>query len=103
VTNFLGFIPLPTLIYEMEYPRQESINWTYVAEKTAATFGVIFVMIAISQAWIYPVVIKALQMKRDGLTLQQRLKEFPWVLGDLMFPFMLEYLLSFYVIWECIV
>lgn len=103
VADFLSFIPLPTLIYELEYPRQENINWAYVVEKIAATFGVIFVMIAISQSWIYPVVMKTLEMKQQDLTLQQRLNEFPWVLGDLMFPLMMEYLLSFYVIWECIV
>ncbi|KAL2221437.1 MBOAT, membrane-bound O-acyltransferase family-domain-containing protein [Thermoascus aurantiacus ATCC 26904] len=73
VGDFYGFIPLPTL-------------------KTAATFGVIGVMIAVSQAWIYPVVMSAVQMKNEGLTLQQRLKEFPWC----------SYLLSFYVIWECV-
>lgn len=103
IGDFYGFIPLPTLIYELEYPRQEKINWVYVAEKTAATFGVIGVMIAISQAWIYPVVMSAVQMKKEGLTLHQRLKEFPWVLSDLIFPFMMEYLLTFYVIWECVV
>lgn len=103
VADFYGFIPLPTLVYELEYPRQDKINWMYVLEKTAATFGVIFVMIAISQAWIYPVVISALRMKDEGMDLRQRLREFPWVLGDLIFPFMLEYLLSFYVIWECVV
>jgi sterol O-acyltransferase len=103
VADFLSFIPLPTLIYELEYPRQENINWVYVVEKIAATFGVIFVMIGISQAWIYPVVIQTLEMKKRGLTVQQRLNEFPWVLGDLLFPFLMEYLLSFYVIWECIV
>ncbi|KAL1993376.1 hypothetical protein VTN49DRAFT_3325 [Thermomyces lanuginosus] len=102
VKDFYGFIPLPTLVYELEYPRQDKINWMYVLEKTAATFGVIFVMIAISQAWIYPVVISALRMKDEGMDLRQRLREFPWVLGDLIFPFMLEYLLSFYVIWECV-
>jgi hypothetical protein len=36
-----------------------------------------------------------LRMKEDGLTVQQRLQEFPWVLSDLLFPFMMEYLLAF--------
>jgi hypothetical protein len=47
---------LPTLVYELEYPRSEDINWYYVAEKTAAVFGVLAVMNLISQAFIYPVV-----------------------------------------------
>ena len=101
--NFCDFITLPTLVYELEYPRTESVNWAYVAEKTAATFGTIVVMIVVSQNWIYPVVMSTVRMKEEGLTVQQRLQEFPWVLSDLLFPFMMEYLLAFYVIWECVV
>ena len=103
VSNFVGYIPLPTVVYELEYPRQERVNWFYVAEKTAATFGVLGVMIVVSQAFIYPIVISTLRMKEQGLPLQERLKEFPWVLSDLLFPIMMMYLLSWYVIWECIV
>lgn len=103
VGNFCEFITLPTLVYELEYPRTERIDWAYVAEKVVATFATIFVMIVVSQYWIYPVVMKTLEMKEQGLTVQQRLQEFPWVLSDLLFPFMMEYLLAFYVIWECVV
>ncbi|KAJ5896552.1 uncharacterized protein N7473_005951 [Penicillium subrubescens] len=102
VGNFCEFITLPTLVYELEYPRTERIDWAYVAEKVVATFATIFVMIVVSQYWIYPVVMKTVQMKEQGLTVQQRLQEFPWVLSDLLFPFMMEYLLAFYVIWECV-
>ena len=101
--DFYGYIPLPTVVYELEYPRQESVNWYYVAEKTTATFGVIGVMIVMSTAYIYPVCRSIVQMKEDGIPLKERLKEFPWAFSDLLFPFMMEYLLSWYVIWECIV
>lgn len=103
VRDFAGYIPLPTVVYELEYPRQDHINWYYVAEKTAATFGVLGVMIVISQAYIYPTIITCVNMKEQGMPLQLRLREFPWVLSDLLFPFMMEYLLAWYVIWECIV
>ncbi|KAL1967756.1 hypothetical protein VTN77DRAFT_2445 [Rasamsonia byssochlamydoides] len=33
VADFYGFIPLPTLIYELEYPRQETINWMYALRR----------------------------------------------------------------------
>ena len=95
--NFVDYIPLPTVVYELEYPRQDHINWHYVFEKTAATFGVIGVMIVVSQAFIYPVVITMLQMKEQGMPINERLKEFPWILSDLLFPFMLEYLLAWQV------
>ena len=38
--NFVEWTCFPTLVYELEYPREEKIKWWYVAEKTAATFGV---------------------------------------------------------------
>ena len=101
--DFYGYIPLPTVVYELEYLRQESVNWFYVAEKTTATFGVIGVMIVVSTAYIYPVCQSIVQMKEDGIPLKERLKEFPWAFSDLLFPFMMEYLLSWYVIWECVV
>lgn len=44
LANMADWSVLPTLVYELEYPRQEAINWAYVAEKTAATFGVLCVM-----------------------------------------------------------
>ena len=83
--------------------RQESINWIYVAEKAAATFGVIGVMIVISTAFIYPIVVKTMQLKESGVPVDERLKEFPWVFMDLLFPLLMEQLLSWYVIWECVV
>ena len=48
--NFARYIVLPTVVYELEYPRSKTINWGYVAEKGAATVGILMVMIMISQA-----------------------------------------------------
>ncbi|PSK56957.1 hypothetical protein B9Z65_6581 [Elsinoe australis] len=100
--NFVDWTCLPTLVYELEYPRQDHINWWYVAEKTAATFGSIGVMMVISQAYIYPPVARSVRMKEAGMTLQQRASELPWLCSDMLFPLLLEQLLSWYVIWECI-
>lgn len=99
--NWADWICLPTLVYELEYPRQEKINWWYVAEKTVATFGVIWIMMVISQQYIYPPVLETLDMKERGLTLAERWQEFPWIVSDMLFPLLLEQLLSWYVIWEC--
>jgi sterol O-acyltransferase len=100
--NHYEYIVLPTLVYELEYPRSERIDWAYVAEKAVATFGLIFVMMMISQAFIYPVVMKTVRMKEAGMSLVDRFREFPWLLSDLIFPFMMEYLLTWYLIWEAI-
>ena len=54
---------MPTLVYELEYPRQDKINWGYVAEKTGAIFGVLLIMQTISQAYIYPPMKEAVLLK----------------------------------------
>ncbi len=92
--NHNEYIVFPTLVYELQYPRSESIDWFYVAEKACATVGVIFVMIMISQAFMYPVVMRTVYMKEMGWTTAQRFQEFPWLLSDLIFPFLMEYLVS---------
>jgi sterol O-acyltransferase len=100
--NFIEWACLPTLVYDLEYPRQDHINWWYVAEKSAATLGIIWVMIIISQAYIYPVVIETVRLKEAGMSLDERWQEFPWVVSDMLFPMLLEQLLSWDVIWECL-
>ncbi|ORY65339.1 MBOAT family protein [Pseudomassariella vexata] len=100
--NHYEYIVLPTVVYELEYPRSDSINWLYVAEKGTAALGVVFVMIMVSQSFIYPVVMRAVMMKENGWSTAARFREFPWILSDLVFPFMLEYLLAWYLIWETV-
>ncbi|KAI1424111.1 MBOAT family protein [Xylaria sp. FL1777] len=102
VKNHCEYIFLPTVVYELQYPRSDRINCLYVAEKAAATLGVIFVMIMVSQTFIYPVVMRTVAMKEMGYTTAQRFAEFPWLLSDLLFPFMMEYLLAWYLIWETV-
>ena len=50
--NLGEYLMFPTVVYELEYPRTESINWYYVVEKVAATFGLLFVMNLVSQTFI---------------------------------------------------
>lgn len=100
--NFFDYICLPTLVYELEYPRQERINWWYVLEKTTATFGVLCVMMVISQAFIYPPVAKTVAMKEAGMPIEERWQEFPFIVSDMLFPLLIEQLLTWYLIWECI-
>ncbi|THY09463.1 acyl-CoA/sterol acyltransferase [Aureobasidium pullulans] len=100
--NFADWTILPTLVYELEYPRQERINWWYVLEKSMATFGTMCVMQVISQAYIYPPVAETVRMKEAGMSLEERAKQMPWIVSDMLFPLLLEQLLSWYVIWECV-
>lgn len=50
--NLAEYLLLPTVVYELEYPRTESVNWWYVLEKVAATIGILFVMNLLSQTFI---------------------------------------------------
>ncbi|KAK5119483.1 hypothetical protein LTR85_007583 [Meristemomyces frigidus] len=100
--NMAEFVCLPTLVYELDYPRQEKINWWYVLEKTTATFGVLCVMMVISQAFIYPAVAKTVRMKEIGMPIEERWREFPFIVSDMLFPLLVEQLLTWYLIWECI-
>jgi len=68
--NFADWTILPTLVYELEYPRQERINWWYVLEKSMATFGTMCVMQVISQAYIYPPVAETVRMKEQACLLK---------------------------------
>ncbi len=105
--NFYEYVALPTLVYELRYARAARVDWWYVAEKAAAMAGVILVMAMVSQTFIYPVVVRALAWKEeeegageagDGhrrpWDVARRFREFPWLLADLIFPFMMEYLVS---------
>ncbi|KAF7946737.1 hypothetical protein EAE96_009722 [Botrytis aclada] len=102
LVNHYEYIVLPTLVYELEYPRSEDIDWYNVAEKSIATAGLLIVMNLISQTYIYPIVVRTIKMKESNLTSLERLRHFPGIVSDLAFPFLAEYILTWYVIWECI-
>ena len=92
ISNLCEFTVLPTIVYELEYPRSDTVNWSYALEKGVATLGIIAIMNILAEARIYPVVIRTVQM-RETMTVTERLREFPLVLNDLIFPFIMEYLL----------
>lgn len=102
LSNWVDWTCLPTLVYELEYPRQERVDWWYIAEKTSATFGIIWAMIVVSQAYIYPLVAETRRQERAGVPLSERWQAFPWLVADMLFPLLLEQLLTWYVIWECV-
>lgn len=102
IKNFAEWTIFPTLVYELEYPRQDNISWWYILEKSVAFFGGIFVMLVVSQAYMYPPIAAAVRMKERGVPFSERMVEFPWIALDLLLPLLLEQLLSWYVIWECL-
>ncbi|EDN94716.1 hypothetical protein SS1G_10590 [Sclerotinia sclerotiorum 1980 UF-70] len=93
LANHYEYIVLPTLVYELEYPRSDNIDWYNVAEKAIATVGLLIVMNLISQTYIYPIVVQTIRMKESDMTPYERLLNFPGIVSDLAFPFLAEYIL----------
>ncbi|KAH8833135.1 MBOAT, membrane-bound O-acyltransferase family-domain-containing protein [Flagelloscypha sp. PMI_526] len=87
--NFAIYQLIPTLVYELEYPRTESIRPIYIFEKCAAFFGSFALLYTIVETFILP-----LTPTSDQSFLRSLL--------DLALPFMISYILLFYIIFECI-
>ena len=83
--DFAWYQLTPTLVYELEYPRTDSIRPLYVFEKTVAFFGTFVLLYTIVETFIIP-----LTPTPD--------QSFVKSLLDLAMPFMLSYLLLFYII-----
>ncbi|KAE9386037.1 hypothetical protein BT96DRAFT_960654 [Gymnopus androsaceus JB14] len=88
-SNFALYMLIPTLVYDLEYPRTNRIRPLYVFEKTVATFGTFALLYTVTESFILP-----LTPTYD--------QSFFRSLLDLALPFMIAYLLLFYIIFECI-
>ncbi|KAI9223916.1 MBOAT, membrane-bound O-acyltransferase family-domain-containing protein [Blastocladiella britannica] len=88
--NFIDYLLVPTLVYEIGYPRTARIRWAYVAEKVVALAGIILLMYVTVEHYIVPVLEDIHRLTFAG------------VLLNLMFPFLIIYLLIFYAVFECV-
>ncbi|EGV65160.1 hypothetical protein CANTEDRAFT_113635 [Yamadazyma tenuis ATCC 10573] len=100
VENFFWFSMFPTVVYTLNFPRTKRIRWSYVGEKVLAVFGIFFLMIIIAQKGFYPLILQARAAKTlpSGLKVQQ----YFLVLIDMIPYFLLEYIFTFFIIWEFI-
>ncbi|CAO3657673.1 unnamed protein product [Mucor hiemalis] len=89
VVNYLDYLLVPSLVYWMEYPRTDKIRVWYVFEKTLATFGSFLMLYVTTERYISPKLF------------DPNMSE-PRVIIELLFPFMINYLFIFYIIFECI-
>ncbi|KAJ3491381.1 hypothetical protein NLI96_g769 [Meripilus lineatus] len=87
--NFAVYQLVPTLVYELEYPRTDRIRPLYVFEKTVAFFGTFALLYTVTERFILPFTPSPDQSFFRSLL-------------DLALPFMVAYLLLFYIIFECI-
>ncbi|PNP40096.1 hypothetical protein TGAMA5MH_08018 [Trichoderma gamsii] len=102
--NYIDFLCCPTLCYELEYPRNATINWTSLISKIIATFGCIFLLTITSEEYILPVLVDASQRLEAASSSSSVVLESCLILAEtiswLLFPFMLTFLLVFLVIFE---
>lgn len=98
--NFFEYSMFPTVVYTLSFPRTPKIRWKYVTEKVLGIFGIIFLMILVAQGHLYPLVVRA--KEASGLLTQGKVKEYLFILLDMMPPFLLIYLLTFFLIWDAI-
>ncbi|KAI9254079.1 MBOAT, membrane-bound O-acyltransferase family-domain-containing protein [Sporodiniella umbellata] len=87
--NYLDYLLVPSLVYWMEYPRTDKIRVWYVFEKTVATIGSFLILYVTTERLILP--------KLYNPDMSE-----PRIIIELLFPFMINYLFIFYIIFECI-
>ncbi|KAH7105853.1 MBOAT-domain-containing protein [Auriculariales sp. MPI-PUGE-AT-0066] len=91
LADFADYQLIPTLVYELAFPRTDRIRPLYVAEKTVATMGTFALLYTVTDQMIMPLI------PAPGSS-----QPFWRSLLDLALPFMLAYLLLFYIMFECI-
>ncbi|KAG0026343.1 hypothetical protein BGZ81_006447 [Podila clonocystis] len=89
IANFVDYLIVPSLIYELQYPRTTKIRPEYVFEKSVATLGTFTLLYLTTEHYIYPVVFDPSISPLRALVL-------------LLIPFMMNYLMIFYIVFECI-
>ena len=91
----------PTVVYSLKFPRTKRIRWGYVMEKSFAVFGIIFLMITVAQNWMYPIVVRAQEASKLPMS-REKVLQYCLVLLDMIPPFLMEYLFTFFLIWDVI-
>ncbi|EGW32944.1 sterol O-acyltransferase 2 [Spathaspora passalidarum NRRL Y-27907] len=98
--DFFRYSMYPTVIYTLDFPTTPRIRWSYVGAKVCAIFGIIFLMVYVAHVGMYPLVLKAKAAKT--LPTSERIPQFFSILFDMILPFLMLYLFTFYLIWDSI-
>ncbi|RKP14139.1 MBOAT, membrane-bound O-acyltransferase family-domain-containing protein [Piptocephalis cylindrospora] len=90
VANWVDYVLIPSLVYEIHFPRTDRIRPWYVFEKALATFGSMFLMYVTMEQSLIP------SVKYAATT------SLLYALPHLMFPFLITFLLGFFIVFECV-
>lgn len=99
-SNYTDYIFCPTLCYELEYPRTSGVVWTQLGYKVLAVFGVIFLLTITSEEFILPVLTESADRLETVNSFSDMLLIIAESISQLLFPFMVTFLLVFLVIFE---
>ncbi|KAI4190146.1 MAG: hypothetical protein LQ348_003707 [Seirophora lacunosa] len=99
-SNYTDYILVPTLCYELEYPRTERTQYLELFWKTLAVFGCIFLLTITSEEFIVPVLHDASIRLNSISSTSETLLIMSETISLLLFPFMVTFLLVFLVIFE---
>lgn len=86
--NFFNYLLFPTLCYELNYPRSNSFRPMYLVKKLLMLFCNVFLMYFMIENYIIPVL-------KSNIS-------FYMAIVELLFPFMVCYLIIFHIIFECV-
>ncbi|KAI8827329.1 MBOAT, membrane-bound O-acyltransferase family-domain-containing protein [Chytriomyces cf. hyalinus JEL632] len=88
--NFVDYMVIPTLVYEIEYPRTKAFRPIYFLEKVLGTFGIFLLLVNIVGHSIIPILEKSAEM------------HFITCIMRLLVPFMICFILLFQIIFDCV-
>ncbi|KAI5950510.1 ARE2 [Candida margitis] len=98
--NYFEYSMFPTVVYTIQYPRTPKVRWHFVFEKVCGIFGLIFLMVLVAQHNLLPIVKRAGVARK--LPVQERGGQYFFILLDMIPPFLMEYLFTFFLIWDAI-
>lgn len=103
VGNYTMFCLFPTLVYQIEYPRNKSIRWGYVFEKFCAIVGTLCLMIVTAQLYLYPYVKRIMELTKEPWPdMWTSTIQWFYLLVDLLPGFAVIFMLTFYFIWDAL-
>lgn len=101
-SNWFAYTTYPTVVYELVYPKTTKIRKMFLFEKLCALVGVIFLMLLVADDPMYLIVMTSQRFRDMDVSAIHRVSFFAITLVDLIPPFIMEYLLTFYLIWDTI-
>lgn len=96
--NYFEYSMYPTLVYTINFPRTKRIRWRYTFGKICGIFGIFFLMITIAEHQLLPVVLRCAHAR--NLPTHERVIQYFLILIDMIPPFFMEYMLTFFLIWN---